>query len=468
MIRRFALASPALALVCAALWGLTVLANWPGHYSVDSVVQLVEGMTGYYVSYNPPLMGQLLAFVSRVGGHGAFMGLIAGLYFAALYLMVAGAGRAGASRKVLIAVLLVAAALNPVSFVYNGTVWKDVFCANLLLLALALADRSRKWASVETLLAVLLCSMAALVRQQGAIGALAVCLLAAYRQQVVWAGLRAFALSALRMLALTVACVALLQSVVRVGQVEVEQSPVPKGLVVAARFDIAGILRFTSKDPTPVLRNYKLDPEQLVGLARHSYSPERVDTLASVPDALARVGDPGILRLWQDLATFDPAALCRHKLAAASRLLGSRSDGACLPAHVGVAAEALTIVAGLGVPYRFGDDFLPEPSRHAGSLWRYVQQSLPAFNGYLWAAGLLLVLVAGLWRRNALAIALALAASAHVASFLVIGVACDFRYIYFAVASVWAGVLALLACGVGLPPSRPERQHSTGAGIETH
>lgn len=427
-------------IVCAALWLVTVWLDWPGHYSLDSIVQLAEGMTGFYASFNPPGMSVLLAWVSRWGGHGAFMALDAALYFAALALVLRDGGP-GWRRRWPVLLLAGAVALGPVTLIYNGTVWKDVFCANLLLLAFALVTTRRDappWAVIGA--SMLLAAMATLVRQQGAIAALVLVVATAWAidRNTVHVPARMRGLRLLQVGALWIGWVLALSWLVASQQTETP--PGGKGWRVAARFDIAGMV-VHARHPDAVLRQFGIDADAAVRAARQSYTPERVDTLAAFNATLVGVKSQ-MLPLWWALFRAEPLSLLEHKAAAAAQLLGNRLDGRCLPAHVGVSSDALDILR-RNMPYTFPPGFLPAAPRHTDLLYRYRQWGLAAFSGWPYALLLVAVLAAGLRTRNATASSLALAGLAYVGSFLVVGLACDFRYQYFGVAAAMLAALAL-------------------------
>jgi hypothetical protein len=423
--------------LCALLWLITVRLNWPGHYSVDSLVQLAEGMTGFYVSFNPPGMSILLAQVSRWGGHGPFMALSAVLYFAALALLMLR-GWPGLRRGWSVLLLAICIALGPVTLIYNGTVWKDVFCANLLLLAFALVPvpgAPRPWPAIGA--ALLLAGLATRVREHGALASVVLIAYAAWSLHP-GAGHRADrGRVSLRLGALWLGLTLALGGLITSQQIE---SPAGgKGWRIALRFEIAGMV-FHSRHPEAVLTRFGIDADAAVKAVREAYTPQRVDTLRAFNATLSRE-KPDLLRLWWALLRDEPSSLWRHKSAAAAALLGNRTDGGCLPAHVGVSGEVLDILRRT-MPYEFPPGFLPAPSPHTQQLYHYRQWGLAAFSGWPYILLLLATLALGLHRRDALATSLALAGLLYVGSFIVAGMACDFRYLYFGVAaSMLAGLV---------------------------
>ena len=55
-------------------FGVLLALSWPGQMSYDSVVQLLDGRTGQYDSWHPPVMAWLLGlFDSLLPGTGLFL-----------------------------------------------------------------------------------------------------------------------------------------------------------------------------------------------------------------------------------------------------------------------------------------------------------------------------------------------------------------------------------------------------------
>lgn len=422
-----------------AAYALTVTLNWPGHYSVDSIVQLAEGMTGYYFSFNPPLMAELLGVVSRFAGHGIFMAINASIFFVAIGL-IWYRKVTGFKHLLLVGPVALFVALNPVTLIYNGTVWKDVFCANLLLLSFSIVYSSKN--SKAIFFALLLAAMAAQVRQQGAIVSVIICCYAAL--QITAPAHRHFSPLSKNFLKCFTGWVLMgvaLSFFVSSLQTEKVGNP-GQGFLSAARFDIAGMIYF-GDSPQSVLSQYVKDPVAAINAAKKEYSPERVDTLNTFPNALGTESNGQTYQLWWAMVRADPSSFIRHKRAAAQKLFGSRMQNQCLPVYLGVADETLDIFKRIEYPYAFPTGFLPTRSSHIPELWNYVQFGLAFYTGWLWLALLMTVLVVGLLMRNMFAVGLSLGGLLYSGSFMVIGLACDFRYQYFGVVASMLGMLAI-------------------------
>jgi hypothetical protein len=424
------------------LYFLTVAISWPGHYSLDSVIQLAEGMTGTYISFNPPLMGQLLGFISKYLGHGYFMALNALLFFAAAFLILVR-DWTNWRRFWPPAISIVFIALNPITLIYNGTVWKDVFCANLLLLAFAIVSFECKTKKIALVLALFLGSTASLVRPQGIIVTVVLCSYAAFMfvrpdQKLFIRCTKVFA-SCLVIVGVFVSILSLGTKMLQ-NETKVNAS---EGIIFAARFDIAGTVYF-SKKPEAVLSIYVPDAEKVVSVARSYYTPERVDTSAPFIDLISHLNSAQTLALLKNLIYADPVAFLHHKFKAAQALFGNRLEGQCLPAHVGISSEALDVLKQLDFPYSFASGFLPSPSKYVQELWNYRQENLAFFSGWIWLLILLVIFPVALLTKNYFAMAISAGGALYAISFILIGMACDFRYQYFAVVAAMFGSLSIM------------------------
>ena len=117
----------ALALLAAG-WVATVAANWPGHLSYDSILQLLQGRSGRYNTWHPPVMAWLLGLGDAVvPGTGLFIAFDAALAFGAM----AGVLRlARGPIRWPAAAVGAAVVLSPQMLIYQAIVWKDVLFAD--------------------------------------------------------------------------------------------------------------------------------------------------------------------------------------------------------------------------------------------------------------------------------------------------------------------------------------------------
>src|SRR5690349_9235184 len=108
-------------------YGLSMAASLPGHLSYDSVIQLLEGRSGAYSGWHPPVMSWLLGLSDAVvPGAGLFVTGSAALLFGSL-LSLLWIPRKVSWMAPVVALFLI---LTPQLLLYQGIVWKDVLFAN--------------------------------------------------------------------------------------------------------------------------------------------------------------------------------------------------------------------------------------------------------------------------------------------------------------------------------------------------
>lgn len=414
-------------LVCAAL---TVAVHYPGHMSIDTIIQLYEGTTGVYLSNQPPAMSLLLAKLGPAAMLVATVGLYAAAVIALLSLIPAKT-----SYRHLAAVVLF---LYPVTFAYNGILWKDVLFANLALLGfllLALARPPRRWLVLVVSGALL--GVACAVRQQGLVAA-------AFAAFAAWIAVadrpgRGARIGCLASWAAGfVAAVSLLAVAVSATATRVQSVAATGPIYQLVLFDLAGIVTARPEIALPPFKRAGVDR---VALQRKfsRYTPERVDTLAPVddgtPDPLNGIPFQTLAGAWGSAVWDSPGAYLQHRFATMSWLLGFHDVTHCLPYHFGISEEPAAMARELALGHAV--------SKRVLMLRELEGQFLRLYRPFVYAS-VALVLVAWLaWRdrvRHAPIILLQVAGLAYVAAYLAIGIACDFRYAYFMVVAAIFGL----------------------------
>ncbi len=148
----------------------SVAVNSPGHLSYNSVLQLLEGRQGVYDNWHPPVMSFILGVCDQLAtGATLFLVFNAALAYGALASIMATA-----SRSAWIAPLAAAVCISlPQLFIMQGIVWKDVLFANASLAGFTLIFHSaRQWERTRVRAILLTASvacltLAALTRQNG-------------------------------------------------------------------------------------------------------------------------------------------------------------------------------------------------------------------------------------------------------------------------------------------------------------
>ncbi len=427
---------------------LMLAVNLPGHLSVDPVLSLYEGRFHERITWGPPFHAWLL---------GVFDELLAGtsLYVVASGLMLFGGWlwliRMTGRSSWLAVPVAAAIVVTPNILIYQGIVWKDVFFANSATLGfILLVAAARGWeAGRKPLLALaaaaLMFAMAALVRQNGLIAwlpaAAAVAWAVASAKKVGrrWPLAAGWGLGWL----VAVAMVAKILSVTATPVAGGDDVAVSRGVRIVQHYDLAGALAL---DPTLPLRHLdRADPaadDLLRARAGQVWSPERVDHLGAdeaVGQTFWKLPDEAIRAEWLQLIVEHPGIYLKTRLADFAWVLATPQIDRCLPIHVGVDGPAEPM-AKLGIAVaRDGAD----TQLYNYTTW-FLDTPVMSHVAYL----VLSVLVAGalMMRRRAedmAIIALQLAAIGFVASFLVISIACDYRYLYFLDVAALTGLFYL-------------------------
>jgi hypothetical protein len=430
-------------LVLLAGYALVLAANLPGHLSVDPVLSLYEGRLHERITWGPPFHAWVLgAFDSVLAGVSLYVAVTALLLFGAWLWMV----RQEVRVSWLAAPVAAAVVLTPTVLVYQGIAWKDVFFANTAVLGfVCVMAASRTWEAgrrpwLALSAAALLFAMASLVRQNGLITWLPAA--AALAWAVRAGGWRAMAAWAGGWL-VAVALIAQTLSVSATPIADADDISVSRGVRILQHHDIAG---FLARDPTLPLPNIAAAAPEAEAVLRarapQRWSPERVDYLGLDPQlgrGFWRLPDEAVSADWLNLIREHPLGYLQIRLADFWWVFGTPVIDRCLPVHVGVAGPPEPMER-LGLePRRDGRDV---------QLYNYTTwfMDTPAMSHVAYAIVALLVAGALLVRRRAgdiPMIALQVAGLGFAGSFLVISIACDYRYLYFLDMAALTGLLYL-------------------------
>jgi hypothetical protein len=332
------------------------------------------------------------------------------------------------------AVLAVLFVPLPQFLLYPMLVWKDVLFAAAAVagfVSLSLAEAHwKQWRLRIPLLAAsfLLTVLATLTRQNGVIALLAIAPAFAWivARKSNWARGAIFGV---------VALVAAGVTVFAISSALAAHSDGGEGTRTQLRllrfYDLVGAISADPHLPLDTLANEAPDLEALMRSdGRRLYSPERNDTLVgstALQNALGQTEPGTITAQWYDLVRHHPWLYLKVRARAFAQVLFTPDIEGCRPVFTGVEGPA----------GEMGDLGL-KPRRDAGdlALAHYAKgfMGTPVFwhalFGILAIAGLIILLR----RRSPGDIAMtALLASALVftASFFVISIACDYRYLYF-------------------------------------
>jgi len=406
--------------------------------SFDSVVQLYEGRTFHFISFNPPLMSVLLGLLDRLGDAPAEFVLISqAMLSGATALVLFPVIRTPAWRFGLAAPIL----LNPVVLTYVGILWKDVLLAHSVVLSYVLiAWLRRQERPLTPTLAVFVLALLTLVvgaRQQGMLFALPAAVWAA---TLVRGSRRARVLAGIALVAIPVVANWTLDAYTARARADPGLDPVGSGLRVLVLFDIVGVLANGGELPRETSPDIAAELREQAG----RYSPYRVDTLDRPMPRYWTQDNSAARRLWLATIWDNPGAYWRHRAAHFATVLGLADMRECLPLHVGIASPVLhpsvdgDVTAMLGLSVR--ETGATEWARRFGAdnantlLFTHLAYSL-------------VLATIGVWlcrRREYVLATLAAGTLIFLMSYAVVGIACDFRYVYLL--PVAATLLAAYFC----------------------
>ena len=453
-------ARDALRFVIAAGFLIMLGANLPGHLSYDSVSQLSEGHFHVRSTWGPVLFAWLLGFFDGLLPGASLYVVASGLlFFGTLASLVDLRTRTG-WLAVLVAGLVV---LSPQVLIYQAIVWKDVAFANTAVAALVClahaarnwSDRRRRWLWLAG--ALVLLGIAAQVRQNGLIAAILASVALGWigadgrwRRGLAWGvgGLAAVLLVAKLMTTLALGTMA-------VTAASPSANATATGISILQKYDVIGA---HALDPTYRLSimaaNNPAAAAVVEARAKIDYSGRRVDFIDRdkvITDAMWAIPDEVASRQWVDLVTKHPGLYLRLRWEDFRWLLMPPVIDFCLPVYVGVDAPA-PLMQGMNLEHRYVQSDV--------ELTNYASWFLdsPAYSHLAYA--LISLVLAGLLllRRQPADIAMAalqLAGVGFTASFFLISIACDYRYLYF---TDLAALVGLVYAALDLPlPWRKSR-----------
>jgi hypothetical protein len=424
-------------IVCLCLF--TFCAHYPGQASVDAIVQLQDGISGVYDSNQPPPMSWLMALLSLPGVLGLNVVLF-GLAVAVL-LKQLPASVAGQNTAVLLLFCF------PVLLVYNGIIWKDVLFANGALLGLLLLPQGRdefRWHSLIASAGVL--ALAVSVRQQGVLAAafaIAYMLLAPTLFLVRGDRIKALGL----WLLVYFVCGSLIEASVA-ARGDVSQSLSLDGpLYQLSTFDLGGIAAPNPDIHFPALEagaheialGHQPTRERVMS-ALSGYSPDRHDWMGeSIADSGAWFPKEALYQDWRTRIVEYPLDYMAHRLDFLSWLFGFHNAYSCTPFFLGISAEPSSMVKEIGLE--------PGVSWRAEKLQELSVKAVFLFKPFIYLAVSMLVLSLLLFqgRRHCMnMIVIQFAGLSYAASYVIVGIACDFRYTYFSTLVALFGLVYLV------------------------
>jgi hypothetical protein len=434
----------------------------PGHLTLDSLAELLEGRTRIRQSWAPPFYAWVLGVFDDIrAGTGLYVVASSLLLLTALASLVwLRRGRATWAAAGLAALFCA----SPLLLIYQGIVWKDVLFADAAvagMTALAWAVRGAQPPARRSLLLVLalaLFAAAALLRQNGVLvglaGAAALGWIEArgrWRRGLAWAA-AAFA---------AVVVVSHGMDLATRPEGPGAGDGVVDGVRILQGYDILGAVAAEPALPLPAITAAQPAAAAAIRrLAPRYYSAERTDFTDGQPELrkiLAAIPDGAIASDWRNLILARPGLYLRDRLAVFDQVFRTPRIERCLPVDLGIQGPQ-DLIDELGLRWRWSavDD----------RLLRYDNLFLgtPVHSHPFYAALAITAGVVMLRRREPADIvmaALMASALAFAGSFFLISIACDYRYLYFLDLAAMAGALY-----VALDPPW-SRQRGRGGGLAT-
>lgn len=414
-------------------------ASLPGHMSFDSIAQLHEGRFHVRETWAPAMYAWILGFFDRfVPGTGLYVTASAALLLAAL-LALRGLRPRVSRAAPLVAFAFVA---SPLYLIYQGIVWKDVLLANLVVAAfVCLAYAAEGWPDrrnrvLPVALAALMLAVGALIRQNGLVFAPVAALVLGWSARSI--GWRRASVLALGFLVAVLVLVKVLGWAVE-PKVGGPDEAIDRGVRIVQQYDIVGAVAHNPDLPLGRLAAATPRVDQIVRDTVKVYSPQRVDTFATYPKSqeMWLAPDQAITAQWLEIIVHHPFDYLAHRLDVFRWLVMPPIQEMCLPAHVGVFGPADRAAA-----LHLVQEEEPRDRQLANyATWFYYTPVLSHLAYILVALGVLGAVMARRDAADYVVAALMAGALIFTATFFIISLACDYRYLYALDLSAMAGLL---------------------------
>lgn len=410
---------------------LVVAANMPGHLSNDSIRQLHEARANVRETWAPVVYASILGlFDTVIPGTGLYVITSVFLLFATLWIIL----RSQARVSWLAPVVALALILSPSVMIYQGIVWKDVLFANLGVASFVLLGHiARVWGPgrlpwIAIIALVVSLAVAAQVRQNGIIAAVVAAIVLAWTfRGMGWRRAGAWGLGLLA----SVAIVSHGLAVVCTPKTSVVKGIENQGVRSILQYDLVGMAAHDRSITLTVLAAENPSAAQnILTYGVPLYAPERVDFLDLDPrvgKALWHVPLEVLARQWGSLLLSHPGAYLGHRWDVFDAVFMTPHIDSCLPLYVGVDGPPNNMADLKMTP---GVDPVDQKLYNYGTLFL----DTPAISHVAFAGLAVLVSIVLLIRRSPqdyAVLGLMVAGLGFAASFFLISIACDYRYLYF-------------------------------------
>ena len=415
--------------------------HYPGQASVDTIVQLQDGLSRIYDSNQPPSMSFILANLTLPGTLILNTLLFSLSVVRLLYLIPVN------HQRQLIAVVFLFC--FPILLIYIGIVWKDVLFAHAALRGLLLLPGGKRlhWKTLALSAAAL--ALGTSVRQQGVIIVLVAVFYLVFASGMSTSRFRRWQAVAF-WITVYVLCSGGIKLAVDASGDTSKSVAFVGPFYQLALFDLGGIayhnpdLSFPSleKSASEVTQEHRPTRERILA-AITNYNPERQDYMwESLKKANIRFPHKALFNDWLTRILEYPGTYFAHRLDVLSWILGCHDTTKCLPYQFGISSQPEEMVTEIGIE--------PGTSDRAKML-----EGLGNLTMFLFRPVIYLILslaVAGFlikrdWRQHSLIITIQIAGLIYAATYLLVGIACDFRYTYFSTLTALFGLAYVFVAG---------------------
>lgn len=414
---------PALLATCG--FGLTLYVFYPGIMNYDARYVYLDSLKGFYGDWQSPVMTWLWRMIDPAApGSASMFLLIAALYWLGIGILSFALARQ--SRALAAALPLIA--LTPPLFAFVGVIWRDVLMAACWLLAaaaiFAAAGRAQR---IVQAVALALVVLGVLIRPNALAAAP---LLITY---ILWSRQFSFKRTLLLFVPLMLALYIIVQLVYYSALGATRQNP----LHSIAVFDLGGITHFSGENRFPVTWS---TPE-MEALRDRCYDPSYWNVywngnckfvMAKLEHEQHIFGTPALSRAWLAAVTEHPVDYIRHRLVFFRTFL--------FDSHLGM--WTMDIDNPPNTVFQDRAAFMTLKAMHDAL------QATAVFRMGTWLFASILF-CALTWRRRttaegAFVLGVCGSATLYVLSYLPLGVAAEFRYVYWAVLASTAGAVVSL------------------------
>ena len=418
---------------------LSVVAFYPGIFTPDSLDQFAQAQSGEFEDWHPPIMAALWSMLLHIhdGPEPLFLMHLL-LFWGGLWAVSDGMVRSGARWGVLLPLI----GLAPFIFNYLGLLWKDVALASAWLFAAGIAFR--RFARGEKLKLLEHTAIwgtfiyGALVRGNS--------IFAAAPLVLYFLNVEVFSRRIWPQVAACILTPALLIAGASVFAHQVVQAEAQNPEDSLFLFDLVGISHQTRTNLVPgpwtpaqarrIPDCYGADKWDHVGMGDCRF-------LTQTLDDRDLWGQPAISHAWVTAIAQHPAQYAAHRLAFSNQVMRWLGP---IPAHDAFMESEITD---------------PRYAHHPGPIFRTYESAsnalsiTPLLRPYFWlllsASALVLAWFAIDSPQRRFAASVAASAFIYLATYIVFGVASDFRYAYWTIIGACVALSALAGCAWKTP-----------------